>query len=138
LAVQVHKPPNTLSPPLNLNPYLNPADFLMTSRLVLVIANLFGRFPALALGGGAFRRVGNAVNRAVVTGFIPAVPGYVFPHYRLFENVQTNSNDFNADTQPNSAFYMLHMAYDTAVPGGQSNTTDPTNSIITDLAGLPL
>jgi hypothetical protein len=65
------------------------------------------------------------------------IPGYVFPHYVLFENVQAISNDGNPDAQPNAAFYMLHMAYDTAVPGGQSNTTDPTNSIVT-LAGLPL
>ena len=73
-----------------------------------------------------------------LAGRLPAVPGYVFPHYTLFENVQAISNDGNGDAQLHSAFYMLHMAYDTAVPGGQSNTTDPTNSIITDLAGLPL
>lgn len=47
------------------------------------------------------------------------------------------SNDHNPNARPESAFYMLHMAYDTAVTGGQSNTTDPTNSIVT-LAGLPL
>jgi hypothetical protein len=47
------------------------------------------------------------------------------------------SNDYNPNAKLNSAFYMLHMAYDTAVPGGQSNTTDPTNCIFT-LAGLPL
>jgi hypothetical protein len=109
----------------------------MTRRLALVSDNIYGRFPALRMAGGAFRRVDNIVNRAVVTGRIPAVPGLVFPHYRPFENVQATSNDYNPDAQPNSAFYMLHMAYDPAVPGGHSNTTDPTNYIAT-LAGLPL
>jgi hypothetical protein len=62
---------------------------------------------------------------------------YAFPHYTLFEDVQAISNDGNPDAQPTSAFYMLHMAYDTAAPGGPSNTTDPTNCIVT-IAGLPL
>jgi hypothetical protein len=109
----------------------------MTSRLALIIDNIYATYPALRMPGGAFRRVDNVVNRAVVTGRLPAVPGYVFPHYTLFEDVQAISNDGNGDAQLHSAFYMLHMAYDTAVPGGQSNTNDPTNCIVT-IAGLPL
>jgi hypothetical protein len=120
-----------------LNPDLTAADFLMTSRLALIIDSIYATYPALQMPGGAFRRVDNAVNRAVVTGILPAVPGYVFPHYTLFENVQSISNDGNGDARPESAFYMLHMAYDSAFPGGQSNTTDPTNCIVT-VAGLPV
>jgi hypothetical protein len=90
---------------------------------------------------GAFKRIDNVVNRTVVTGSNPALqallPGYQFPHYRLFENTQITSSDYNPNAQPDSAFYMLHMAYDTAAPAGQSNTTDPTNCIVT-LSGLPL
>jgi hypothetical protein len=73
----------------------------------------------------------------VVTNSHPLIPGYIFPHYILFEDVQVTSNDYNPNAELNSAFYMLHMAYDTAAPGGQSNTTDPTNCIAA-LAGLPL
>ena len=109
----------------------------MTSRLALIIDNIYATYPALRMPGGAFRRVDNVVNRAVVTGRLPAVPGYVFPHYTPFENVQAISNDGNGDAQHASTFYMLHMAYDTAVPGGQSNTNDPTNCIVA-IAGLPL
>jgi hypothetical protein len=73
----------------------------------------------------------------VVTGILPAVPGYVFPHYALFENVQSISSDGSPDAQLNSAVYMLHMAYDTAA-GVPWNTTDPTNCIVTAATGLPL
>jgi hypothetical protein len=87
--------------------------------------------------GGAFRRVDNAINRAVVTGILPAVPGYVFPHYTLFENVQSISTDGNPDARPESAFYMIHTTYDTAA-GVPWNTTGPTNCIVTAAPGLPL
>jgi hypothetical protein len=122
-------------------PYLTGADFLQTSRLALVINDIYANNAFLQRPGGAFKRVDDVVNQTVVTGRHPLIsrliPGYVFRHYVLFENVQSASNDHNPNASYDSAFYMLHMAYDTAVPGGQSNTTDPTNSIVT-LAGLPL
>ena len=131
--------PRTPFPPLN--PDLTAADFLMTSRLALIIDNIYATYPVLQQPGGAFKRVDDVINQTVVTGRHPLImrhyQGYVFPHYALFENVQSASNDHNPNARPESAFYMLHMAYDTAVTGGQSNTTDPTNSIVT-LAGLPL
>ena len=65
------------------------------------------------------------------------VPGYVFPHYTLFENVQSISTDGNPDARPESAFYMIHTTYDTAA-GVPWNTTDPTNCIATAASGLPL
>jgi hypothetical protein len=89
----------------------------MTNRLALVIDNTHRRFPALALGGGAFRWIDNIANQAVVTGRTPQVPGYVFQHYALFKDVQRSSADGNADVQHDSAFYMLHMACDATVPG---------------------
>jgi hypothetical protein len=109
----------------------------MTSRLALVIDNIYARFPAHCMAGGAFRRVDNAVNWAVVTWSLAASRLFQdtsspTTHYTLFENVQAISNDGNPDAQPNAAFYMRHMAYDTAAPGGQSNTTDPTNCIVTN------
>jgi hypothetical protein len=124
-----------------LNRYLTPADFLRTSRLALVIENIYADYPALRMANGAFKRIDNVVNRAVVTGSNPALqallPGYQFPQYRLFENTQVASSDYNPPAPPDSACYMLHMAYDTAAPGGQSSTTNPTNCIVT-LADLPL
>ena len=55
---------------------------------------------------------------AVVTGLIPQRPNYRFHNHVLFENVQATSADGNPTATDDSAFYMLHMAYNPLVLHG--------------------
>jgi hypothetical protein len=60
----------------------------------------------------------------------------VFPNYDLFENVQAASNDGNGTATNDSAFFLLHIAYDLSAP--HDNYTSPVGCIFTSANGMPI
>jgi hypothetical protein len=72
---------------------LTNADLIDTTdnlALIIKVRDLANFFPGV-MDVGAFRRVDNIVNGAVVTGLIPQRPNYRFHNHVLFENVQATS-----------------------------------------------
>jgi hypothetical protein len=109
-------------------PFRNPiandlvrADLMDTTEnlaYIIKIKDLATLFPGI-MAVGAFARVDNIANEAVVRGLIAQRPGYRFANHDLFENVQSSSSDGNPTTTDESAaYYVLHMAYDHAVLHG--------------------
>jgi hypothetical protein len=111
-------------------------------HLAYITKGLSIQFPGI-MADGAFARVDNIANEAVTRGLIAQRPNFRFPNYHLFENVQSSSANGRRPTATNeSAYYMLHMAYDHTVPHG--NTTTPVGCIAAhpptagNLAGYPI
>jgi hypothetical protein len=113
-------------------PFRNPiandlvrADLMDTTENLAYIIKIKDRLATLfpeIMAVGAFARVDNIANEAVVRGLIAQRPGYRFANHDLFENVQSSSSDGNPTTTDESAYYMLHMAYDHAVLHGNGIT----------------
>jgi hypothetical protein len=103
---------------------LDNADFINTTdnlALIVKARDLAIFFPGI-MDDGAFRRVDNLVNTAVVTGLIVQRPNFRFDNFRLFENVQRLSADGNGTANDDSAFYMLHMVYDSSKVIGNNDS----------------
>jgi hypothetical protein len=49
-------------------------------------------------------------------------PGFFFDNHVHFENAQRISNDGNGTANDDSAFYMLHMVYDSAKDVGNNDS----------------
>jgi hypothetical protein len=96
-----------------LTPYRSPygnnltnADLSATTdniALIIKARDIAKFFPGI-MDVGAFRRVDNIVNGAVVTGLIPQRPHYRFHNHVLFENMQATSTDGNGTAASESAF----------------------------------
>jgi hypothetical protein len=87
---------------------LTNADLIDTTdnlALIIQVRDLANFFPGV-MDVGAFRRVDNIVNGAVVTGLIPQRPNYRFHNHVLFENVQATSADGNPTATDDSAFFI--------------------------------
>jgi hypothetical protein len=113
------------------------ADLIDTSdnlALITKCEDLAVLFPGI-MNVGAFRRVDNIINGAVVTGLITQRPLFRFDSHVLFENVQRISHDGNGTATNDSAFYMLHMAYDSTVL--HNNDTSPVGCIALYPAAAP-
>jgi hypothetical protein len=103
---------------------LDNADFIdTTDNLALIIkaVDLAAFFPGI-MHDGVFRRVDNLVNTAVVTGLIAQRPDFRFANYGLFENVQRISTGAGGTANDDSAFYMLHMVYDSSKDVGNNES----------------
>jgi hypothetical protein len=99
---------------------LTNADLSATSSnlaLIIKARDIANFFPGI-MDVGAFRRVDNIVNGAVVNGLIPQRPHYRFHNHVLFENMQATPTGGNGTATNESAFYMLHMAYGPSVLHG--------------------
>jgi hypothetical protein len=110
--------------------------------LAYITKGLSIQFPGV-MADGAFARVDNIANEAVTRGLIAQrPPNSRFPNYHLFENVQPSSADGSPTATNESAYYMLHMAYDHTVPHG--NAITPVGCIAVhprtagNLAGYPI
>jgi hypothetical protein len=84
---------------------------------------------------GVFRHVDNIINEAVAMGTV-ARTNIRSPNYTLFENVQALSSDGTDTATNNSAFYMLHIAYD--ITATHNNHTHPVGCIFTSAGGNPI
>jgi hypothetical protein len=109
----------------------------MSDDLAYIIKDLSIQFPGV-MADSAFARVDNNANEAVTRGLIAQRPNFRFPNYHIFENVQSSSADGRPTPATNeSAYYMLHMAYDHTVPHGNATTPVGCIAVHPPAAGNP-